>query len=452
MSLTKAVTTIWKLVTWTIFFLVLGIAGLLAAGHYGYINFVRPYVVLSGSMEPTVHTGSIVLVMSKPYGYAPGDIITFKHGNDKTATTHRIHSLEMQNGSIVYQTKGDANKTTDPGVISPDEVVGSMVLTIPYLGRIANYASKPQGFVAFVIVPATIIVYEELKNIKRELTASLHQLLRREKVAAPPPPHPQPSKFTFSFSRPQKPDSGFLKAGFLLLPLVAGLLIGYPATRAMYHDTATSINNFFQASSTFATAEPETTPTPSPTTQPSPTPEATPSGDIVLPPECSSLQGIITTVIQGTSGNDHLYGTSASELIIGGGGNDYIGGDSGSDCIVGGTGNDQILAGAGDDIIISSGGNDQISGHAGNDTIYAGSDNDQLRGDDGDDTIYAGAGNDTLTAGAGLDHLYGESGNDHLTGDAGDDYLEGGDDTDVLNGSSGTDTCISGETLISCEL
>src|SRR3989344_3765666 len=179
----------------------------------------------------------------------------------------------------------------------------------------------------------------------------------------------------------------------------------------------------------------------------------TTSAPIVLPPECAQLAGVITSVIEGTEGNDRIRGTVASELIIAKGGEDRVDAGRGDDCIVGGEGSDRDLdGGEGSDIILGGNGNDDIDGGSGNDTIYGNDGNDHIDAGAGDDTVYAGFGNDKIDGGAGKDKLYGEEGNDDLRGDSGNDYLDGGPDIDVLRGNTGTDTCVNSETTFSCEL
>lgn len=144
-------------------------------------------------------------------------------------------------------------------------------------------------------------------------------------------------------------------------------------------------------------------------------------GDMIspveLPAECQHLTGKITSVIRGSDKNDHIKGTSASELILGFAGNDRIDGNGGDDCIVGGEGNDKLESGTGEDVLLGGAGNDKLDGQTGN------------------------------------DRLYGEAGNDELFGGTGNDYLDGGADVDFLKGETGTDTCVNGESVhSSCEL
>jgi len=191
---------------------------------------------------------------------------------------------------------------------------------------------------------------------------------------------------------------------------------------------------------------------------------------IDLPPECQSLAGTITNVVEGTEGNDNLHGTVQPDLIIAKGGNDTIDSSSSGDCVVAGegddvigseSGSDIILAGPGNDKVDSGTGDDKVWGGSGNDIIKTGTDNDLVYGEAGDDFIDTGSGNDeawggdnndTISGGSGLDKLYGEGGNDTIKGGSDNDLLDGGPGTDSLTGNTGTDTCVAGEILSSCEL
>src|SRR3989344_2965513 len=65
-------------------------------------------IVQSGSMEPTIKTGSIVIIKPESL-YKIGDIITFgKDSKTEVPTTHRIVADKAEDGVIFYQTKGDA--------------------------------------------------------------------------------------------------------------------------------------------------------------------------------------------------------------------------------------------------------------------------------------------------------------------------------------------------------
>ena len=91
------------------------------------------YVVLSGSMNPTIETGSIVVVDTKEKDYMIGDIITFQI--EEQLVTHRI--VEMEQGII--KTKGDANAMPDSKLITKYQIKGKVKHVIPKWGYILFY-------------------------------------------------------------------------------------------------------------------------------------------------------------------------------------------------------------------------------------------------------------------------------------------------------------------------
>jgi len=91
------------------------------------------FVVTGGSMEPTIHKGS--LVIDQPVTADKlhlGDIITFDH-YDQT-TTHRIVGVEGSATGTMFSTKGDANQVTDPEPLTFPGRVGLVKLAVPGLG------------------------------------------------------------------------------------------------------------------------------------------------------------------------------------------------------------------------------------------------------------------------------------------------------------------------------
>lgn len=88
----------------------------------------RPYVVLSGSMEPALQVGSVVWVDVRKTEAGIGDAVTFER--DGRTVTHRIVG-KTEKG---YLTKGDANREADSSPVESGEVVGTVVFHLPYLG------------------------------------------------------------------------------------------------------------------------------------------------------------------------------------------------------------------------------------------------------------------------------------------------------------------------------
>ena len=131
------------------------------SGNYKFM------VVQSGSMEPQIKMGAIVMV--KPIqDYRIGDIITFKLENRAELITHRIHDIEVIEGKPFYITQGDANNAPDPRRIEKKHIIGRVLFNIPYLGYAVNFAKKPTGFILIIIIPALIIRFDEVKKIVKE--------------------------------------------------------------------------------------------------------------------------------------------------------------------------------------------------------------------------------------------------------------------------------------------
>ncbi|WP_307120417.1 Calx-beta domain-containing protein [Sphingomonas kyeonggiensis] len=86
--------------------------------------------------------------------------------------------------------------------------------------------------------------------------------------------------------------------------------------------------------------------------------------------------------------------------------NDTLNGTSGEDTLWGGLGNDTLNGQAGHDLLDGSLGNDVLNGGDGNDTLYGGLGKDQLHGDAGNDALYGGLGKDDLWGGAGSDSFH----------------------------------------------
>jgi len=121
-------------------------------------------VVMSGSMEPTIPVGSIVVVGKvNPEDVKVGDVIAFEAG--ESATMHRVVEKVVEDGSFYFRTKGDANEDPDPWIVKPEDIRGALLLTIPYYGYLIWFAGTPIGVALFILVPAIILIANEIRNI-----------------------------------------------------------------------------------------------------------------------------------------------------------------------------------------------------------------------------------------------------------------------------------------------
>lgn len=115
---------------------------------FGYSNAV----VVSGSMEPTIHVNDMIIVHAQK-DYQVGDIVTYLPKESVTPVTHRIVE---KNGDKVT-TQGDANNGADPE-IEAEQIVGKVVTTIPRIGAAIEWMSTPFGMMVLVLAGFAIVV------------------------------------------------------------------------------------------------------------------------------------------------------------------------------------------------------------------------------------------------------------------------------------------------------
>ncbi|MGL5244068.1 MAG: signal peptidase I [Sarcina sp.] len=119
------------------------------------LNILGPYKVynvLTGSMNPNIPKGSLVIVKEvTDKDINVNDVITYRGKNSNAIITHRV--VEISNDK--YITKGDANETRDTHPVELRRVLGKTIYHIPYLGMIA-FALRQN---IFLVVGVFIVLY-----------------------------------------------------------------------------------------------------------------------------------------------------------------------------------------------------------------------------------------------------------------------------------------------------
>jgi signal peptidase I len=96
------------------------------------------FIVTGGSMEPTIHLGSLVLVQPvDPHTVQIGDVITFAQYGQ--TTTHRVIAIGQNSTGLTFKTKGDANTVADPEDKTFPGQVDVVRLATPGIGYAALY-------------------------------------------------------------------------------------------------------------------------------------------------------------------------------------------------------------------------------------------------------------------------------------------------------------------------
>ena len=137
----RSLKRIWNIVTTilvaVIVLLAIALAGVRVVG-------LTPFTVLSGSMEPTYPTGSLIYVKKvDPAAVQVGDPITFVLNEDLVVATHRVVAIDAENQR--FTTKGDANDAIDGAPVHFNNLIGKPVFCIPKLGYLSSWLSEPPG-------------------------------------------------------------------------------------------------------------------------------------------------------------------------------------------------------------------------------------------------------------------------------------------------------------------
>lgn len=110
-----------------------------AIGYY-------PFIVLSGSMEPTVHVGAMAYINTRDTDVKQGDIVMYQ-ANESTMVIHRIHGYN-EDGTM--EMKGDANEDIDFVPVSQEQIKGTYVFSVPMLGYAVANVKAPHIIIAVI--------------------------------------------------------------------------------------------------------------------------------------------------------------------------------------------------------------------------------------------------------------------------------------------------------------
>lgn len=156
--------------------------------------------VASGSMEPSISVGSVVIAKSIDTATLEvGDVIVFSK-TEKHQIVHRISGIGPQG----FRTKGDANEDTDPFIVPPEAVSGKVMYDIPYLGYLADSLKSTWGFVLLLVIPGLAVISKEIHNIwktTKEMSSSNVVEPVRSRTSAPrqKPVQLQPETNSYSY-------------------------------------------------------------------------------------------------------------------------------------------------------------------------------------------------------------------------------------------------------------
>ena len=125
----------------------------------------KNFIVLTGSMKPTINSGDIVIVkeINNVKDIKENDIISFKIKG--SVVTHRVKEVYKEKGEYYFITKGDANSGTDTELINKKDLEGKYCFKIPFLGNIILFLQKPIGIIfIFIVLIIFLILSSKIKK------------------------------------------------------------------------------------------------------------------------------------------------------------------------------------------------------------------------------------------------------------------------------------------------
>lgn len=190
-------------------------------------------VITGGSMEPTYHLGSALLLKDLAEDEVTvGDAVTYT-SVEGTLTTHRVIATPKRQGVQYLQTQGDANAEPDPNFVPAAAVVGTPVAHLPYGGYVTSFLLSPLGRLLVFGPPLAALLLVQVRLIRAAL--------RRPGSASPQPKQPVPV-----------PAAGSASLG--VVPLVVVVLAGSALAGTMVaRSTATFTNVAYSTGSVIST-------------------------------------------------------------------------------------------------------------------------------------------------------------------------------------------------------
>jgi signal peptidase len=129
----------------------------------------KSFTVMSGSMEPAIGTGSVVVERPiAPREARVGDVVTFKdpEGGERLIT-HRVVRVRLSGGTASFVTRGDANNTVERWDVPADGSIGRVAYHVPEVGYLMAYAGGRDGRLLLIALPALLLAAFEVARIWR---------------------------------------------------------------------------------------------------------------------------------------------------------------------------------------------------------------------------------------------------------------------------------------------
>jgi signal peptidase I len=147
----------------------------IAIGLCSLVGF-RALTVLSGSMEPTIDTGDLVIGRwIAPAEARVGDVVTFREPGSRRLITHRVRSVRVVKGRVRVVTRGDANNASERWSVPADGRISRVGYRLPKAGYVKAWLGSRYGRLGLITIPALLLGILELARIWRPRRQVIHR-------------------------------------------------------------------------------------------------------------------------------------------------------------------------------------------------------------------------------------------------------------------------------------
>ena len=149
----KVIGKICNVIIWALIIIILALLLITVASKRTDILGYRLYLIMSGSMEPTIKTNDAIITQ-KIDDPQEGDVIAFENGN--MITVHRIVQVYTEGDNKMYQTKGDNNNAVDQGLVQRTQVKGKVIARLPGVGQVIRFLQS--HFILLILAIGIILI------------------------------------------------------------------------------------------------------------------------------------------------------------------------------------------------------------------------------------------------------------------------------------------------------
>ena len=127
--------------------------------------------ITTGSMEPTYNIDTLLVVKeTDPGEIKEGDVISFYSSDpalEGAVNTHRVVAISQDGDHYIYTTKGDANNAVDLYDVQSRYLIGKVIWSSLFLGKLSRLAANPLIFIPLILIPLAVILITNLVHTIR---------------------------------------------------------------------------------------------------------------------------------------------------------------------------------------------------------------------------------------------------------------------------------------------